>query len=98
MALRLRRIARKSVNKKAYVARPSQITRRKPSVRLLKRRTENVRRPAKGYFPNPETQNPLLRTLTHRPRTGAGKLKPMYAVEAAQDSGKIKRWITFGFS
>lgn len=46
-------IARKGVNKKSYVARPSQITRRKPSVRLLKRRTANVRRPAKGYFPNP---------------------------------------------
>jgi len=39
--------------KSAYVTRPSQITRKKPSTRLKKRRTKQVTAPAKGAFPNP---------------------------------------------
>lgn len=44
---------KKSVTKKSYVARPSQITKRAPTKRLRKRRVKNVAKPRKGFFPNP---------------------------------------------
>lgn len=36
-----------------YVRRPSQITKKKPTKRLRKRRGKNFDRPTKGRFPNP---------------------------------------------
>lgn len=38
----------------AYIRRPSQITKKKPTKRLRKRRGKNYDRPTKGRFPNPQ--------------------------------------------
>lgn len=48
-------IKRTATTKGAYIARPSQITRKKPTKRLVARRTARVTTGAKvkGYFPNP---------------------------------------------
>lgn len=48
-------IARKGVPAKSYVKRPSQITRKTPTKRLVQRRTKNKAAGRKGYFPNPIT-------------------------------------------
>lgn len=56
------------LSKKAYVRRPSQITRAAPSKRLRKRRRKNITAPTKGRFPNPR---PLLFIVTAK--KGSGK-------------------------
>lgn len=48
-----RRGKRPSIRLSAYVTRPSQITKKKPSNRLVRRRRKVVASPRKGYFPNP---------------------------------------------
>lgn len=44
---------KKPKTKRAYVSRPSQITKRAPTKRLKRRRAKNVAKPRKGFFPNP---------------------------------------------
>ncbi len=48
-------VRRTGVTKDAYVKRPSQITRKTPTKRLVKRRVKKVASPkvTKGFFPNP---------------------------------------------
>lgn len=57
--LKKRRIARANLTETAYIYRPSQITRKKPVKRLVKRRVRNLKAP-KGVFPNPMKSHGLM--------------------------------------
>lgn len=48
-----KRIARAGVSRRSYLARPSQITRKRPTKRLASRRRRNLAQGRAGFFPNP---------------------------------------------
>lgn len=74
----------------SYVKRPSQITKRKPSARLRKRRVKNIKKPVKGRFPNPR---PLLFIITAK--KGAGK-KMHFDGTNFSERAKVKMFPTMG--
>lgn len=78
----------------SYVRRPSQITKRKPTRRLVVRRTKNLQSP-RGVFPNP-----VKKGLTARPRkTRAALTDKTFHVQAAtlkKDGSQQGPWVTLG--
>jgi hypothetical protein len=57
-------IAREGISAKAYVKRPSQITRKTPTKRLTKRRVTHLENgQPEGYFPNPILKRPVYIVL-----------------------------------
>lgn len=73
----------------SYVRRPSQITKKKPTKRLIVRRTKNLQVPS-GVFPNPVKQS-----LTARPRKTKAALsdKSFHVQESFNEGGP---WKTVG--
>lgn len=59
-----RTVKRAGLSLSSYVRRPSQITRKSPSKRLVRRRVKRVAKPVKGFFPNPA----VLRWPANTPR------------------------------
>lgn len=59
-----RRISRANLSGSRYVARPSQITRKRPTKRLVRRRRANLTAGAQGFFPNPQRGPSQIKRLT----------------------------------
>lgn len=80
-------IRRRGLPRSRYVARPSQITRSRPSSRLQMRRRINLGRGAPGLFPNPSA---LLKWNTYAGGTSA--LEGKHAYDARMPEGEFHIW------
>jgi hypothetical protein len=89
---------KRSNKKHAIIGRPSQITRKKPTARLVARRKKNLRAP-KGVFPNPKSVHVDIDVNSHnakgrRSRTRVNPRKPKYHVDIVA-GGAWRRQATF---
>lgn len=77
-------IRRAGLSRKKYLARPSQISRARPTQRLRTRRAVNLRQGEPGFFPNAsDRKNPRI-------RVSSGSLRATPQEKAAYQSGHLR--------
>jgi hypothetical protein len=80
-------IRRTRVSRARYLARPSQLTRGRPSNRLRARRAVNLRSGQEGFFPNPAPANPRARRWQIVAGLRRGEPGTEYGVDAVTPVG-----------
>lgn len=83
-------VHRVGVSETAYVRRPSQITRKTPTKRLVKRRVKKVAAPksTKGYFPNPSESAAAKARLTAKHAARSAKPQFRYLCQYKYEAWK----------